>query len=75
MPKDILDPPPTHTHKPPHTPTHTLPVSSHLPTHTPRQELGVPKDILDRNMKKATDTKQADYSEVVYEAYGPGGTG
>lgn len=39
------------------------------------QELGVPKDVLDRNMKRASDAKQADYAECVYEAYGPGGTG
>lgn len=35
----------------------------------------MPKDILDRNIKKASDAKQADFSELVYEAYGPGGTG
>lgn len=39
------------------------------------RELGVPRDILDRNIKKASDAKQADFTECVYEAYGPGGTG
>ena len=35
----------------------------------------VPNDIIERNMKKASDKSSADYTEVVYEAYGPGGTG
>ncbi len=35
----------------------------------------IPKDIIDRNIKKASDKTQGDYSEVVYEAYGPGNTG
>ncbi|CAD7705324.1 unnamed protein product [Ostreobium quekettii] len=35
----------------------------------------VPKEIIDRNMNKAMDKSQGDYQEVVYEAYGPGGTG
>jgi len=35
----------------------------------------VPNEIIDRNMKKAADKNSADYTEVVYEAYGPGGTG
>ncbi|KAI8473710.1 MAG: transcriptional regulator TACO1-like protein [Monoraphidium minutum] len=39
------------------------------------RELGVPRDILDRNIKRASDAKQGDFSETVYEAYGPGGTG
>lgn len=39
------------------------------------QQLGIPKDILERNIKKASDAKQADYIEVTYECYGPGGTG
>jgi transcriptional/translational regulatory protein YebC/TACO1 len=39
------------------------------------RDLGVPKDVLERNMKRATDAKQADFAETVYEAYGPGGTG
>eukprot|EP00798_Chlamydomonas_sp_ICE-L_P024977 gene24977-10638_t len=37
--------------------------------------LGVPKDVIDRNLKKAIDKNQADYQELCYEAYGPGGTG
>ena len=36
---------------------------------------GVPKDIIERNIKRASDSKQADYSETSYEAYGPGGVG
>jgi hypothetical protein len=28
------------------------------------KDLGVPKDIVDRNLKKASDAKQADFSEV-----------
>ena len=39
------------------------------------QQLGVPKDILERNIKKASDAKQSDFTEIFYEAYGPGGTG
>ncbi|MEW5320394.1 MAG: hypothetical protein WDW38_011469 [Sanguina aurantia] len=39
------------------------------------KELGVPKDIIDRNLKKASDKTQGDYQELTYEAYGPGGTG
>ncbi|GIM09916.1 hypothetical protein Vretimale_13713, partial [Volvox reticuliferus] len=39
------------------------------------KELGVPKDVVERNLKRATDSKQGDYQEVTYEAYGPGGTG
>jgi len=35
----------------------------------------LPTDIIDRNLKKAADKNSADYSELVYEAYGPGGTG
>jgi transcriptional/translational regulatory protein YebC/TACO1 len=30
----------------------------------------LPKDIIDRNMKKANDKNSADFSEMVYEAYG-----
>ncbi len=30
----------------------------------------LPKDIIDRNMKKADDKNSADFSEMVYEAYG-----
>lgn len=39
------------------------------------KDLGVPKDIIERNLKRSTDTKQGDYQEISYEAYGPGGTG
>ncbi|GAX77862.1 hypothetical protein CEUSTIGMA_g5304.t1 [Chlamydomonas eustigma] len=39
------------------------------------KDLGVPRDIIDRNIKRASDTKQADFLELCYEAYGPGGTG
>ncbi|KAK9822451.1 hypothetical protein WJX81_001800 [Elliptochloris bilobata] len=35
----------------------------------------VPRDIIDRNLKKASDRQQADFSEMTYEAYGAGGTG
>eukprot|EP00887_Chlorella_sp_A99_P005047 scaffold4.g5047.t1 len=34
----------------------------------------VPADIVDRNIKRASESK-ADYTEVTYEAYGIGGTG
>ena len=30
----------------------------------------LPKDIIDRNLKKADDKNSADFSEMVYEAYG-----
>lgn len=39
------------------------------------KDLGVPKDIIERNIKKASDAKQGDFQECTYEAYGPGGTG
>lgn len=29
------------------------------------KELGVPKDLIERNMKKATDAKQGDYQECM----------
>lgn len=35
----------------------------------------VPNDIIDRNIKKASDTDQADYIEMTYELYGHGGVG
>lgn len=35
----------------------------------------VPTDIIDRNLKKASDKNAADYSEMTYEAYGVGGSG
>ena len=34
----------------------------------------VPVDIIDRNIKRASESK-ADYTEMTYEAYGIGGTG
>ncbi|PSC70937.1 putative transcriptional regulatory protein [Micractinium conductrix] len=34
----------------------------------------VPVDIIDRNIKRASESK-ADYAEITYEAYGVGGTG
>ncbi len=35
----------------------------------------VPNDIIDRNIKKASDSDQADYIEMTYELYGHGGVG
>ncbi len=35
----------------------------------------VPNEIIERNVKKASNTDQADYSEVTYEIYGHGGVG
>lgn len=35
----------------------------------------VPKDIIERNIKKATSADQADYLENTYELYGHGGVG
>jgi len=35
----------------------------------------VPNDIIDRNIKKASSTDQADYIEMTYELYGYGGVG
>ena len=37
------------------------------------QKLSVPRDLIERNIKKASDAKQADYMELTYEAYGAGG--
>lgn len=39
------------------------------------REANVPNDIIDRNIKKASSTDQADFSEVTYEIYGHGGVG
>lgn len=39
------------------------------------KEAGVPREIVDRACKRAADKNQADYQELKYEAYGPGGTG
>jgi hypothetical protein len=30
------------------------------------------QDIIERNIKRASDKSQADYQEITYEAYGPG---
>jgi len=35
----------------------------------------VPNDIIDRNIKKASSTDQADFHELTYELYGHGGVG
>jgi YebC/PmpR family DNA-binding regulatory protein len=35
----------------------------------------VPNDIVDRNIKKAANTDQNDYFEMIYEIYGHGGVG
>ncbi len=39
------------------------------------RECNLPNDIIDRNIKKATNTDQADYHELTYELYGYGGVG
>ncbi|KAJ0777935.1 putative transcriptional regulator TACO1, integrase-like protein [Helianthus annuus] len=39
------------------------------------KELDVPKDILERNIKRASDKNQEAYIEKVYEVYGYGGVG
>uniref|UniRef100_A0A061R912 Duf28-domain-containing protein n=1 Tax=Tetraselmis sp. GSL018 TaxID=582737 RepID=A0A061R912_9CHLO len=37
--------------------------------------VSVPNDIIERNIKKANDSKSvAEFNEAIYEAYGPGGT-
>lgn len=35
----------------------------------------IPKELIERNIKKASEKGQADYQEVTYEAYGLGGAG
>lgn len=35
----------------------------------------VPNDVIERNIKKASNSDQADYSELTYELYGHGGVG
>ena len=37
--------------------------------------MNVPKDVVERNIKKAMDPVTADYKELTYEAYGFGGVG
>ena len=39
------------------------------------KENNVPNDIIDRNVKKASSSDQADYNDVTYELYGHGGVG
>lgn len=39
------------------------------------KEMNVPKELIDRNIKRASDGKQADFVELTYEAYGQGGVG
>lgn len=39
------------------------------------REANVPNDIIDRNIKKASNADQADYTEMMYELYGHGGVG
>lgn len=45
------------------------------PSHFLGRLNNIPKDLIDRNIKKASDKSQADYMEVTYEAYGLGGVG
>jgi len=37
--------------------------------------LNVPKDVVNKNIKRAMDTDTANYDELTYEAYGHGGVG
>ena len=37
--------------------------------------LNVPKDVVNKNIKRAMDTDTANYDELVYEGYGHGGVG
>lgn len=39
------------------------------------RESNVPNEIIERNIKKASSTDQADYTEISYELYGYGGVG
>ena len=39
------------------------------------KEANLPNDNIERNIKKATSTDQADYIEMTYELYGHGGIG
>ncbi|GAQ91772.1 YebC-related [Klebsormidium nitens] len=39
------------------------------------RQSNVPKDIIDRNIKKASDKDQAEYIQQTYEVYGAGGVG
>ena len=37
--------------------------------------LNVPKDVVNKNIKRAMDTDTASYDELTYEGYGHGGVG
>eukprot|EP01024_Parvocaulis_polyphysoides_P044930 TRINITY_DN4167_c0_g1_i1.p2 TRINITY_DN4167_c0_g1~~TRINITY_DN4167_c0_g1_i1.p2 ORF type:complete len:280 (-),score=55.92 TRINITY_DN4167_c0_g1_i1:361-1200(-) len=39
------------------------------------QAASVPKEIVERNIKRASDVNQADMNNIIFEAYGPGGSG
>mmetsp|Transcript_19386 Transcript_19386/g.31387 ORF Transcript_19386/g.31387 Transcript_19386/m.31387 type:complete len:309 (+) Transcript_19386:38-964(+) len=39
------------------------------------RDMSVPKELVDRNLTRAANTKQADFAEITYEAYGHGGVG
>ena len=39
------------------------------------QNANVPRDLIERNLKKAQEGKQGDYFELTYEVYGAGGVG
>ncbi|KAL3677468.1 hypothetical protein R1sor_027416 [Riccia sorocarpa] len=39
------------------------------------KQYDVPKDIIERNIKKASDKSQADFVDMTYEVYGLGGVG
>jgi YebC/PmpR family DNA-binding regulatory protein len=39
------------------------------------KDYNIPKDIIDRNIKKASDKNQQDFEELTYEVYGFGGVG
>eukprot|EP01026_Neomeris_dumetosa_P029631 TRINITY_DN2398_c0_g1_i8.p1 TRINITY_DN2398_c0_g1~~TRINITY_DN2398_c0_g1_i8.p1 ORF type:complete len:570 (-),score=65.58 TRINITY_DN2398_c0_g1_i8:623-2332(-) len=39
------------------------------------QAASVPKEIVERNIKRASDVNQADMNSLLLEAYGPGGSG
>lgn len=39
------------------------------------KDMSVPKELIDRNIKRASDTKQGNFMELTYEAYGHGGVG
>lgn len=51
------------------------PIYSAIVRMTLHVALQVPKDIVDRNLKRAADAKAADFTEIVYECYGHGKSG